>query len=125
MLLMFFAYTTAAALVIQRPLVDRLLVVFSALPIALGANVGRIVATGLLYVTAGGEWARMVYHDLAGWLMMPLALAALWAEIGLLARLFVEPDLTPPTALALLAHGAPEPRRGAAEAVEPAMIPNS
>jgi exosortase len=91
MLMMFFAYSTAAALVIQRPWLDRVLIVTSAIPIALAANVARIVVTAVLEATVGGEVANMVYHDLAGWLMMPLALATLWAELQLLARLFLEP----------------------------------
>jgi hypothetical protein len=33
-----------------------------------------------------------VYHDLAGWLMMPLALAILWLELQFLTRLFIEPE---------------------------------
>jgi hypothetical protein len=32
----------------------------------------------------------MVYHDLAGWLMMPIAVGMLWIEIKLLSFLFVE-----------------------------------
>jgi exosortase len=91
MLMMFFAYSTAAALVIPRPLLDRLLIVVSAVPVALAANIARIVVTGMLQATLGGKVANMVYHDLAGWLMMPLALATLWAELWLLSQLFVEP----------------------------------
>jgi hypothetical protein len=53
--------------------------------------------------------AQMIYHDLAGWLMMPMALALLWLELKFLANLFVaEPEAAPlplmmakPQALAL------------------------
>jgi exosortase len=89
MLLMFLAYSTAASLVIRRPAFDRILVILSAVPIAIAANVTRIVVTGALQVTVGKELAGIVYHDLAGWLMMPLALATLWAELWLLANLLV------------------------------------
>jgi exosortase len=91
MLVMFFTYSTAAALIIERPFLDRVLIVLSAIPIALAANVTRIVLTGFLHATVGGKVASMVYHDLAGWLMMPIALATLWAELWLLSRLFIEP----------------------------------
>jgi exosortase len=90
MLFMFLAFAAGAALVIRRPLTDKLVILLSAAPIALVANVARITVTGLLHETAGGKVADVVYHDLAGWLMMPLALAALWAEIQLLSRLFIE-----------------------------------
>jgi exosortase len=90
MLMMFFAYASAAALIIDRPMLDRVLILLSAAPIAVLANILRISATGLLYVTAGSEWAQAVYHDLAGWLMMPLALGILWFELWLLARLLPE-----------------------------------
>jgi exosortase/archaeosortase family protein len=48
--------------------------VLSAAPIALVANVARISATGLLHETVGGSVADAVYHNLSGWLMMPLGL---------------------------------------------------
>ena len=91
MLMMFFAYATAAALVVRRPLLDRLAIMLGAVPIAIGANVLRIVVTAYLYAHASDELAHAVYHDLAGWIMMPLALAALWVEFWLLDRLFLEP----------------------------------
>ena len=89
-----------------RPLWERLIVVASAIPIAVIANVLRITVTGVLHVTAGHRWADLVFHDLAGWLMMPLALGLLFLELRVLSRLFVEhqpsrpvpisfPDLNP------------------------------
>lgn len=95
MLFMFFAFACAAALVLQRSLTDKILVILSAAPIALLANVARITVTGLLHHTVGGKVADAVYHDLAGWLMMPLALGAVWLELFLLTRLFVEPPSVP------------------------------
>lgn len=89
MLYMFFAFSVAVALLIDRPLPDRLLIVAGAVPTALLANILRITVTGLLHETVGSETANMVYHDLAGWLMMPLALGFLWIEIFLLSRLFI------------------------------------
>ena len=88
MLFMFAAFAVGAALVLPRPLGERAVLVVSAVPIALAANVARITLTGLLHATAGSRVADAVYHDLAGWLMMPLALAALALELALLARLF-------------------------------------
>ena len=98
MLYMFAAFAVAAVLVVRRPMLDRVLVLLSAIPIAVLANIVRITVTGLLHATAGGKVADIVYHDLAGWLMMPLALGLFWLELRLLAALFLEPptvDVTP------------------------------
>ncbi|MFO0842141.1 MAG: exosortase/archaeosortase family protein [Gemmataceae bacterium] len=78
MLMIFFALCTAVAMLLRRPLWERLLVVACAVPIALAANIIRIVVTGVLHKVAGRELADLVFHDLAGWLMMPLALGILW-----------------------------------------------
>ena len=94
----FFALATGVAIYVHRPLLDKLLIVASAAPIAVLANVIRITATAFLHVTAGSEWADFLFHNLAGWLMMPLALAMLWVELWLLLRLLVErpqPSLAP------------------------------
>jgi exosortase len=90
MLYMFLAYAVGAVLVLQRPLLDKIVIVGSALPIAILANVTRIAATGLLHRAMGKQWADVVYHDLSGWLMAPLAFLALYLEILLLSHLFLE-----------------------------------
>jgi exosortase len=113
MLVIFFALSTAVALLIRRPLWERLVIVASAIPIALVANVSRITATGVLYETVGGEAARAVYHDLAGWLMMPIGLGLLWAELKLLSALLVMPEDSRPRLVRLT----PAPARRAAAGV--------
>jgi exosortase len=90
MLLLFFALATGVAILSDRPLLDKLFIVASAAPIAVLANVIRISVTTILYETAGQRWADLVFHDLAGWLMMPLALGMLWLELLILSRLLVE-----------------------------------
>jgi exosortase/archaeosortase family protein len=90
MMYMFLAVSTAVALLIRNPLIDKLIIIASAVPIAFVSNLVRITVTGVLQETVGGETAHVVYHDLAGWLMMPLALGILWIELRLLANLFLE-----------------------------------
>jgi exosortase len=90
MLMMFFAYATAVAMVIKRPLIDRIILVLSAAPIAMVANILRIATTGLLHAFSTRAIADHVYHDLAGWLMMPMALAMFGAELYILSKLFIE-----------------------------------
>src|SRR5262249_8377614 len=86
MLVTFFALSTAAALIAARPLLDRLVIVASAIPIALVANVVRITGTAVVYETLGSDVGELLKHDLAGWLMMPLALGLLWLELKVLAK---------------------------------------
>lgn len=93
MLLLFFAMATGVAILARRPLLDKLLIVASAAPIAVLANVIRITVTAFLHVTVGSRWADLVFHDLAGLLMMPLALGMLGVELWLLRRLLVDRPL--------------------------------
>jgi exosortase len=91
MLLSFVALCSAVAIVVRRPLVDKIVIVLSAVPVAIICNVARITVTAILYKVAGHKLGDLVFHDLAGWLMMPLALGILWLEIKLLSRILVEP----------------------------------
>jgi exosortase len=93
MLMTFFALSTAFALMVQRPVLDRLILTVSAIPIGVCVNVIRITVTGVLHKTVGSAIANAVFHDLAGWLMMPVALGLLWLEMRYLCRLF--PTYTP------------------------------
>jgi len=61
-----------------------------AIPIAILSNVIRITVTGIVYAN-GWRWlGTVVVHDLAGWLMMPLALCMLGIELWIMQRLIVE-----------------------------------
>lgn len=91
MLVVFFAVSTAAAICVRKPLWEKTLVVLSALPIAIACNVIRIVATGVLFEVAGKEMAKLVFHDLAGWLMMLLAVALLRLELWVLSGILIDP----------------------------------
>jgi exosortase len=98
MLVTFFALATAVAVVVRKPWTDRVIVVASAVPIALLTNVVRITVSGVLHEKVGHDIARAVFHDWAGWFMMPLALGLLAAVPALLSRLFVpRVPAAPPT----------------------------
>jgi exosortase len=89
MLVVFLATSVAVAMLVRRSALQRTLIVLSSVPIALLCNVIRITATGMAHETVGHAAANLIYHDLAGWLMAPLALASLGIELALLRRLFV------------------------------------
>lgn len=99
MLMLFFAACVGAAFLLrQRDLLTRILIVLSAIPIAIIANVSRITMTAILYETVSEELGDKIFHDLAGWFMMPLAIALLWLETALFSKLFVAPRRDAPLA---------------------------
>ncbi|MFM8434135.1 MAG: exosortase/archaeosortase family protein [Planctomycetia bacterium] len=108
MLTIFVALSVALVMLGERQWWENLVILASAIPIALIVNSIRITVTGLLYQVASSEVAEMVFHDLAGWVMMPMALGMLFLLQQILTHLFVTEDAVV-TALA--------PRR---EGVEPA-----
>jgi exosortase len=128
MLVVFFALSTAMALVVKRHWIDKAIILVSAVPIALASNILRIVATGVMYEYGDSEFAHRFFHDIAGWLMMPLGLAMLWFELWVLGALFVTvpaPALprnpgTPRRAVPRTAPGRAN-RAGAQRAVEEPM----
>ncbi len=93
----FLALSIAIVLVADRPWWESLVILLSAIPIALTVNVTRITVTGILYVYADEETAHNVFHNWAGWLMVPLALVLLWIEVMILSNLFVEVEEEIPT----------------------------
>jgi exosortase len=99
MLIVFLAICTAVAGLIQRPWWERIVIVASAIPLAVLANVIRITVTSLLYEAAGKELGDAIFHDWSGWLMMPLALFLLWAERALLSCLLVKDEVPQPLAV--------------------------
>ncbi len=91
MLLSFVTLIAATVILVRRPLVERVVLTLSAVPIALVSNVLRIVATAECYHRFGQHAGdKMMAHDLAGWAMMPLALLLVWLELRVLSWLFVE-----------------------------------
>jgi len=112
MLMTFFALATAMAMIVNASLADRLILIASAIPIAILANVIRITATGYAYHLGGrdSQVAHVIYHDLAGWLMMPLALAMLWLELKLMSRLFLEEPEAVPLPMLLTQKSAQMPK---------------
>lgn len=101
MLMTFLALATAMALVVPGPVLDRVFLVVSAVPIAVFANVMRITLTGMAFYSLGWEEHRDTIHDALGWLMMPLALALLWMEWTYLRLLLVSTEENAPLTLPL------------------------
>lgn len=107
MLVVFFATTACVALCLTKPIWERVVVLMSAVPIAVICNVTRITLTGVLFETVGSATAKLFFHDVAGWLMMVMAVGLLKLELWFWDRVMVErpasevipvsrPDLRPP-----------------------------
>jgi exosortase len=91
----FGALAVAMVFIIERPWWDKLVILISALPIAVFVNIVRITATGLLFMIVGpnNHAVHKIMHDWAGLLiMMPLAMAMLWVELQILERLTIPID---------------------------------
>ena len=89
MMTMFFAICVAVSFIMRAPVWKKVLLLLSAVPIAIISNVARIVLTGMLY-----EWVSAnvgnVIHDYAGWWMMIPAMLMIWGEMALLSALLIE-----------------------------------
>lgn len=106
MLMLFFAVCVGAALIIRRPLWEKIVLVASAIPIAVFANVARLTVTALLYEAArrfphliDTQTADKLFHDWAGYFMMPLAMLVLWGEMVLMDKLFIKAESKGPLAI--------------------------
>ena len=99
MLTIFVALASAVAIMsTNRPIWERVVIVLSSVPIALAVNSIRITLTGLSYSLTGaeGDIVRIIHlfaHDLAGWIMMPMAMGLLYLEYQILSRLIIEDEI--------------------------------
>ena len=91
MLYSFFALTVGACMVIDRSSLEKSVIAMTAIPIAIVANCIRITATGVAYQFFEPETAQHFFHDVLGWLMMPLGFTILLGVLAILDRLIV-PD---------------------------------
>ena len=76
----FLALTAAVAYWNKRPAWYRVVIVTSALPIALSANIARVMLTGYIMHFVNPQFALGTYHTLEGLLMMGFGLLLLQAE---------------------------------------------
>jgi exosortase len=86
------ALAAVFAFITQKRLWKRLVLFFSAIPIAIAANAFRVSGTGFLAHFFGLEAAQGFYHSLAGYLMFGVAFVGLLACGTLLNRLAPDPE---------------------------------
>jgi len=86
------ALVVAVLLITKRPWWDRVIVLISAVPLALAVNVVRITATGLIFLAFGTDRWGEQFHHWSGFAMMPLAIGLLYLELVVLSKLIIEDD---------------------------------
>ncbi len=99
MLLTFIALAVAVVFLFDLSLLERGLILLSAVPIAVLANSVRIIVTAVFMEKWDADLAYQFFHNYAGWLMMVFALVVLYLEVALFRRLVVAmpPQTRPPT----------------------------
>lgn len=113
MLTIFLALAAAIAMIsVTRPWWERLIILVTAVPIAVAVNTIRITVTGLMYNAQFNDFADKLVHDWAGYFMMPLALAMLYLELQVLSNLFVEPSENEVVSVGLVGPGGVQRRPG-------------
>ena len=95
MLYAFFALTVGACMVMDRTWLEKSVIAVTAIPIAIVANCIRITATGVAFEFFEPETAQHFFHDVAGWLMMPLGFTILLSVLAILDRLIVPDESFP------------------------------
>ena len=96
MLMCLSATVAAMTLMVPMAIWKRIVLLASIIPIALVSNILRITATAWCYHLFGSEVGGHFAHDAAGWLMMPMALALVGLELGVLSWLIVTVEILPP-----------------------------
>jgi len=91
MITAFFVISGLVVLLVRRAWWEKLVVLASSLPVALLCNTLRLTITALAFTVLSGEHWEKIFHDFGGYAMMPLALAAVVAELWLLAKLTTLP----------------------------------
>lgn len=93
MMMTFFALSTAFVMVVRRPLFDKLVLLVSAVPIAILSNVLRVGVTAVLMYADQTAAADFFHHRLAPVPTMLFALALLWLETWIIDHLLVSTDV--------------------------------
>jgi exosortase len=94
MLVMITALAAAFAVLVCRSWPERIFVAVCIVPVALFANCVRIVATGLAYQYLSDEASKAISHDLAGFIVVPVAAATMGLAVFYWRHLFVESEQT-------------------------------
>ena len=88
----FFVITALVVFLVRRQWWEKLVIIVSALPIALLCNSVRLTITTMLSTVFTTEGWQGRFHNFSGYAMMPLALAIVVFELWILKKLTIVPD---------------------------------
>lgn len=94
MLTAFVIVAAFIAYMVKRAKWQKAVLLASSIPVAVIGNVIRIVATAILMLYVSSEVADKFFHDFAGYVMMPVAVMLLFAEIWLMDRIILPEPTT-------------------------------
>lgn len=90
LLRVFVALGVAMAYLEYRPIVHRIGLVLSTVPIAIICNILRVLLTGLIYIYIGLEYAQGILHTILGMVMLLVAFGLYGFLAWVMNNLFVE-----------------------------------
>jgi exosortase len=90
MLVMITALAAACAILVSRNWPERIFLAFCIVPVSMFANCVRIVATGLAYQYLSSEASKAIMHDVAGWIVVPVAAGTFALALLYWRHLFVQ-----------------------------------
>ncbi|MFC1677588.1 exosortase/archaeosortase family protein [Planctomycetota bacterium] len=92
LLMAFLALGVAMAYLHYRPTWQRLILLSTTIPIAIFCNIIRVTVTGFIVILGNPKYAKGIYHDMLGMLMLPLAFFLYGAIAWFMANLVVDQD---------------------------------
>jgi exosortase len=90
MLVMITALAAACAILVCRNWPERLFLAFCIVPVSMFANCVRIVATGLAYQYLSSDTSKAIMHDVAAWIVIPVAASTFGLSLLYWRHLFVQ-----------------------------------
>lgn len=92
LLLAFVALGVAMAWLEPRPIVHRLILVCSTIPIAILCNMIRVLVTGLIYIYIGSEYTGGTLHTILGMVMLFVAFSFYGGLAWIMTNLYKDED---------------------------------
>jgi exosortase len=92
LLLAFLALGVAMAYLEYRPIIHRIILLASTIPIAIFCNILRVLITGFIHIYIGPEYASGLLHTLLGIVMLGVAFALYGLLAWIMNNLVVEED---------------------------------
>ncbi|MBN2212346.1 MAG: exosortase [Sedimentisphaerales bacterium] len=92
LLMAFVALGVAMAYLERRPIVHRIILLVSTIPIAIFCNILRVTLTGLIYMYVGPEYTKGTPHTLLGLAMLGVAFGLYGLMAWVMNRLFINEE---------------------------------